>query len=65
MDATNILKPALARGENCALLVTTIRRISKNIFERKTLERRFKKMIEPDTEVPFRFTWYRKIRNTS
>ncbi len=52
MDAANILKPALARGELRAIGATTLDEY-QNYFEKdKALERRFQKVLvdEPDTE---------------
>ncbi|MFW5944554.1 MAG: ATP-dependent chaperone ClpB [Bacteroidota bacterium] len=50
MDAANILKPALARGELRAIGATTLNEYQKYIEQDKALERRFQKVIidEPD-----------------
>ncbi len=52
MDAANILKPALARGELKAIGATTLDEYQKYFEKDKALERRFQKVIvnEPDTE---------------
>lgn len=52
MDAANILKPALARGELRAIGATTIIEYQKYFEKDKALERRFQKVIinEPDIE---------------
>ncbi|MDN3644142.1 ATP-dependent chaperone ClpB [Lutimonas halocynthiae] len=52
MDAANILKPALARGELRAIGATTLDEYQKHFEKDKALERRFQKVIvnEPDTE---------------
>ena len=52
MDAANILKPALARGELRAIGATTLDEYQKYFEKDKALERRFQKIIieEPDTE---------------
>jgi len=52
MDAANILKPALARGELRAIGATTLDEYQKYFDKDKALERRFQKVIveEPDTE---------------
>lgn len=52
MDAANILKPALARGELRAIGATTLNEYQKYIEKDKALERRFQKVIveEPDTQ---------------
>ncbi|WP_407430259.1 ATP-dependent chaperone ClpB [Arcticibacter sp.] len=52
MDAANILKPALARGELRAIGATTLNEYQKYIEKDKALERRFQKVTvdEPDTQ---------------
>jgi ATP-dependent Clp protease ATP-binding subunit ClpB len=52
MDAANILKPALARGDLRAIGATTLDEYQKYFEKDKALERRFQKIIieEPDTE---------------
>lgn len=52
MDAANILKPALARGELRAIGATTLAEYQKYFEVDKALERRFQKVMveEPDTE---------------
>lgn len=52
MDAANILKPALARGELRAIGATTLDEFQKYFEKDKALERRFQKVTvdEPDTE---------------
>lgn len=51
MDAANILKPALARGELRAIGATTLNEYQKYFEKDKALERRFQKVTvdEPDT----------------
>ena len=51
MDAANILKPALARGELKAIGATTLGEYQKYFEKDKALERRFQKVMvdEPDT----------------
>ena len=51
MDAANILKPALARGDLRAIGATTLNEYQKYIEKDKALERRFQKVLvdEPDT----------------
>ncbi|NLE04308.1 MAG: ATP-dependent chaperone ClpB [Crenarchaeota archaeon] len=51
MDAANILKPALARGELRAIGATTLKEYQKYFEKDKALERRFQPVIvdEPDT----------------
>jgi ATP-dependent Clp protease ATP-binding subunit ClpC len=50
MDAANILKPALARGELQCIGATTLDEYRKNIEKDGALERRFQKvMVEPTT----------------
>lgn len=52
MDAANILKPALARGELRAIGATTLSEFQKYFEKDKALERRFQQVYveEPDTE---------------
>ncbi len=52
MDAANILKPALARGELRAVGATTLDEYQKYFENDKALERRFQTVVvdEPDTE---------------
>ncbi|MFT4985277.1 MAG: ATP-dependent Clp protease ATP-binding subunit ClpB [Flavobacteriales bacterium] len=52
MDAANILKPALARGELRAIGATTLDEYSKYFEKDKALERRFQKVLvdEPSVE---------------
>jgi ATP-dependent Clp protease ATP-binding subunit ClpB len=52
MDAANLLKPALARGELHAIGATTLKEYQKYIEKDKALERRFQTIIveEPDIQ---------------
>ena len=52
MDAANLLKPALARGELHAIGATTLKEYQKHIEKDKALERRFQIVIvdEPNNE---------------
>ena len=52
MDAANILKPALSRGELRAIGATTLDEYQKYLEKDKALERRFQKVMvnEPDTQ---------------
>ena len=52
MDAANILKPALARGELRAIGATTLQEYQKYFEKDKALERRFQKVRvdEPDRD---------------
>mgnify|MGYP006279875029 CR=1 FL=1 len=51
MDAANILKPALARGDLRAIGATTLKEYQKHFEQDKALERRFQTVLidEPDT----------------
>lgn len=53
MDAANILKPALARGELRAIGATTLNEYQKYFEKDKALERRFQKVLidEPDRDA--------------
>ena len=52
MDAANLLKPALARGELHAIGATTLKEYQKHIEKDKALERRFQTVVvdEPSNE---------------
>jgi ATP-dependent Clp protease ATP-binding subunit ClpB len=52
MDAANLLKPALARGELHAIGATTLKEYQKYIEQDKALERRFQTIVvgEPDEQ---------------
>jgi len=56
MDASNMLKPALARGELRAIGATTLNEYKKNIEKDPALERRFQPVLvsEPTVEMPMR-----------
>lgn len=72
MDAANILKPALARGDLRAIGATTLNEFQKYFEKDKALERRFQKVFidEPDEEdaisilrgIKERYENYHKIR---
>jgi ATP-dependent Clp protease ATP-binding subunit ClpB len=72
MDAANILKPALARGELRAIGATTLNEYQKYLEKDKALERRFQKVMiqEPDTEsaisilrgIKEKYETYHKVR---
>ncbi|WP_169807816.1 ATP-dependent Clp protease ATP-binding subunit [Actinomadura hibisca] len=51
MDAANILKPALARGELHVVAATTISEYRKNIEKDAALERRFQPVLVPEPTV--------------
>ncbi len=53
LDASNMLKPALARGELQCLGATTVEGYTRNIEKDAALERRFQPILveEPDTET--------------
>lgn len=52
MDAANILKPALARGELRAIGATTLDEFQKYFEKDKALERRFQKVIIDEPTIP-------------
>ena len=72
MDAANILKPALARGELRSIGATTLNEYQKYFEKDKALERRFQKVMveEPDTEsaisilrgIKDKYEFHHKIR---
>jgi len=51
MDAANILKPALARGELRAIGATTLDEFRKHIEDDRALERRFQKILVEEPSV--------------
>ncbi|MDP5139690.1 MAG: type VI secretion system ATPase TssH, partial [Spirosomaceae bacterium] len=51
MDAANLLKPALARGELHAIGATTLKEYQKYIEKDKALERRFQQVIVDEPNV--------------
>ena len=51
MDASNLLKPALARGELHCIGATTIKEYKKYIEKDAALERRFQKVMVPEPTV--------------
>ena len=64
MDAANILKPALARGELRAIGATTLDEFQKYFEQDKALERRFQKVMvdEPTTVDAISILWGLKER---
>lgn len=52
MDAANILKPALARGELRAIGATTLDEFQKYFEKDKALERRFQKVMVDEPSIP-------------
>lgn len=72
LDASNIFKPALARGEIQCIGATTLSEYRKNIESDGALERRFQKvMIEPTTaeetltilkNIKFKYEQHHKVR---
>jgi len=52
MDAANILKPALARGELRAIGATTLNEYQKFFEKDKALERRFQKVMIHEPDIP-------------
>jgi len=52
IDAANILKPSLARGEVQCIGATTIKEYKKHIEKDPALERRFQKVIINETSIP-------------
>ncbi len=72
LDASNIFKPALARGEIQCIGATTLSEYRKNIESDGSLERRFQKvMIEPTTQeetltilknIKFKYEQHHKVK---
>ncbi|MEM1137761.1 MAG: ATP-dependent chaperone ClpB [Bacteroidota bacterium] len=62
MDAANLLKPALARGELRAIGATTLNEYQKYIEKDKALERRFQTVIIEEPSVPDAISILRGIK---
>ncbi|MBP6385871.1 MAG: AAA family ATPase [Pseudarcicella sp.] len=62
MDAANLLKPALARGELHAIGATTLAEYQKYIEKDKALERRFQSIIVDEPDVPNTISILRGIK---
>ncbi|MDQ3535686.1 MAG: AAA family ATPase, partial [Bacteroidota bacterium] len=63
MDAANLLKPALARGELHAIGATTLKEYQKHIEKDKALERRFQSVIVDEPDVPDAISILRGIKD--
>lgn len=63
MDAANMLKPALARGELQCIGATTLDEYRKNIEKDGALERRFQKIIVPQTTTEETLTILNNIKD--
>ncbi|NID09248.1 ATP-dependent chaperone ClpB [Fibrivirga algicola] len=63
MDAANLLKPALARGELHAIGATTLKEYQKYIEKDKALERRFQAVIVDEPDVPDAISILRGIKD--
>ncbi len=62
MDAANLLKPALARGELHAIGATTLKEYQKYIEKDKALERRFQTVIVDEPDIPDAISILRGIK---
>jgi ATP-dependent Clp protease ATP-binding subunit ClpB len=62
MDAANLLKPALARGELHAIGATTLKEYQKHIEKDKALERRFQSVIVDEPDIPDAISILRGIK---
>ncbi|MGB0522677.1 MAG: ATP-dependent chaperone ClpB [Flammeovirgaceae bacterium] len=62
MDAANLLKPALARGELRAIGATTLKEYQKYIEKDKALERRFQTVMVDEPTVPDAISILRGIK---
>ena len=62
MDAANILKPALARGELRAVGATTLDEYQKHFEKDKALERRFQVVMVDEPDVPSAIAILRGLR---
>ena len=63
MDAANLLKPALARGELHAIGATTLKEYQKYIEKDKALERRFQSVLVDEPDVPDAISILRGIKD--
>ncbi|MFM6949204.1 MAG: ATP-dependent chaperone ClpB [Aquirufa sp.] len=63
MDAANLLKPALARGELHAIGATTLKEYQKYIEKDKALERRFQAVIVDEPDVADAISILRGIKD--
>ncbi len=62
MDAANLLKPALARGELHAIGATTTKEYQKYIEKDKALERRFQAVVVDEPSIPDAISILRGIK---
>ncbi|MEX2594502.1 MAG: ATP-dependent chaperone ClpB [Anditalea sp.] len=63
MDAANLLKPALARGELHAIGATTLKEYQKHIEKDKALERRFQQVMVDEPDVADAISILRGIKD--
>ncbi len=63
MDAANLLKPALARGELHAIGATTLKEYQKHIEKDKALERRFQTVVVDEPNVTDAISILRGIKD--
>src|SRR6478736_3920876 len=63
MDAANLLKPALARGELHAIGATTLKEYQKYIEKDKALERRFQSVMVDEPSIPDAISILRGIKD--
>jgi ATP-dependent Clp protease ATP-binding subunit ClpB len=63
MDAANLLKPALARGELHAIGATTLKEYQKYIEKDKALERRFQAVMVDEPSLPDAISILRGIKD--
>ncbi len=63
MDAANLLKPALARGELHAIGATTLSEYQKHIEKDKALERRFQTVVVDEPSIPDAISILRGIKD--
>ncbi len=63
MDAANLLKPALARGELHAIGATTLKEYQKYIEKDKALERRFQRVLVDEPQIEDAISILRGIKD--
>ena len=65
MDAANLLKPALARGELHAIGATTLKEYQKYIEKDKALERRFQSVVVDEPSVADSIVFLEELRTNT
>lgn len=64
LDAANMLKPALARGEIQCIAATTLEEYRKTVEKDGALDRRFQKVVVEPADVPYTIDILRKLKSS-